>query len=633
MFGRICPAVSCLYIALLVQVPFGSPLRGGIEGGAPNLKILSPPLYSFVSLSGKQIDGNVGTEIKIKYLIKNFLVPTEGVICITPDSLDHSSSSSIFVDDEQVAKSGIVRLSNVQAGTHMIRFDMLAHVITNKGKTGYQSLGHAFAIFEVIPSAVPRFYPPVPRLSLPISPGEECTGANFIQQEIRENDQMSNWFRSLPSFSCMRVLWRNQNPKKKIKIAYVGTFSLDGQKTIWIEQWKKLPKDLFEITYYCFAQQKDTPAPMLPILDELGINVIITELYSISRNTYNSEQFPQNLLALLNEVFERAMQAAPGDATEEDRRDVLRATMSQHSQEGVRLFHSIFISNLEGNDLLIFANSRTTNDLLLIEAARMANVPARIMDLPNLYPVVRHDQAITAFVAPSYFVKGHFSTKHLNGPCIVINPGVPTTLPAGRKRSNLGDDTLTANVGFIGRMQPEKSPGIFLYAAKILNRRLKRQGLGRARFFMIGDGELRKGMEIIARDIGLGQDEVTFLGWVDHDRMSEVLDSLDVVVQTSLRDSETFGISNIEAMGRGIPVISFGIGGSLEYSLNGTTGYVVDKPAPSDVAVSLQRLLTDANLYEKMSEASVNLVKSRFLMDHMVEKYMQLYIGLLLNVH
>ena len=88
MFGRICPAVSCLYIALLVQVPFGSPLRGGIEGGAPNLKILSPPLYSFVSLSGKQIDGNVGTEIKIKYLIKNFLVPTEGVICITPDSLD-----------------------------------------------------------------------------------------------------------------------------------------------------------------------------------------------------------------------------------------------------------------------------------------------------------------------------------------------------------------------------------------------------------------------------------------------------------------------------------------------------------------------------------------------------------------
>ena len=211
MFGRICPAVSCLYIALLVQVPFGSPLRGGIEGGAPNLKILSPPLYSFVSLSGKQIDGNVGTEIKIKYLIKNFLVPTEGVICITPDSLDHSSSSSIFVDDEQVAKSGIVRLSNVQAGTHMIRFDMLAHVITNKGKTGYQSLGHAFAIFEVIPSAVPRFYPPVPRLSLPISPGEECTGANFIQQEIRENDQMSNWFRSLPS-SIARLFFPSADP-------------------------------------------------------------------------------------------------------------------------------------------------------------------------------------------------------------------------------------------------------------------------------------------------------------------------------------------------------------------------------------------------------------------------------------
>ena len=140
------------------------------------------------------------------------------------------------------------------------------------------------------------------------------------------------------------------------------------------------------------------------------------------------------------------------------------------------------------------------------------------------------------------------------------------------------------------------------------------------------------GVELVAKDLGLRQDEVKFTGWIKHENMSKVLDDLDIVVQTSLRDSETFGISNIEAMGRGIPLVSFGIGGSLEYSLNGTTGYVVRHANPEGIAVALEKLLVDVDLYERMSEASVEIVKSRFLMDQMVDKYMRLYTGLLLNI-
>ena len=42
----------------------------------------------------------------------------------------------------------------------------------------------------------------------------------------------------------------------KIKIAVVGTLLLDGQRTIWIEQWKQMAlahQNIFELYYFCFA--------------------------------------------------------------------------------------------------------------------------------------------------------------------------------------------------------------------------------------------------------------------------------------------------------------------------------------------------------------------------------------------
>jgi len=56
---------------------------------------------------------------------------------------------------------------------------------------------------------------------------------------------------------------------------------------------------------------------------------------------------------------------------------------------------------------------------------------------------------------------------------------------------------------------------------------------------------------------------VEFKGWIsDQETLARILISLDVVVNPSLRAwSETFCISNIEAMSLGIPLVTFAVGG------------------------------------------------------------------------
>jgi glycosyltransferase involved in cell wall biosynthesis len=102
----------------------------------------------------------------------------------------------------------------------------------------------------------------------------------------------------------------------------------------------------------------------------------------------------------------------------------------------------------------------------------------------------------------------------------------------------------------------EKNPGLLLQAAY---HALKRNPFLRFRF--IGDGILRKPLETLAKRLGIDY-AVDFTGWVSSMDLPHYLADVDIILNPSLRGwSETFCISNIEAMSMGIPLITFGVGG------------------------------------------------------------------------
>jgi phosphatidylinositol alpha-1,6-mannosyltransferase len=98
---------------------------------------------------------------------------------------------------------------------------------------------------------------------------------------------------------------------------------------------------------------------------------------------------------------------------------------------------------------------------------------------------------------------------------------------------------------------------------------------------------------------------VRFLGHVDHSQLPALYCASDLYVMPSYTaegDTETFGISFVEANACGIPAIGGRTGGIADAIVDGETGYLVD---PHDVAALAQvivRLLDDEQLARRLGQ-------------------------------
>jgi glycosyltransferase involved in cell wall biosynthesis len=78
-------------------------------------------------------------------------------------------------------------------------------------------------------------------------------------------------------------------------------------------------------------------------------------------------------------------------------------------------------------------------------------------------------------------------------------------------------------------------------------------------------------------------------------------------VNLSLPDEwiETFGMTILEGMQYGKPVIVPPVGGVTELVKDNWNGFRIDSHEYKKVALAIQQLQTDKNLYQKFSEASL----------------------------
>ncbi|PCJ51759.1 MAG: N-acetyl-alpha-D-glucosaminyl L-malate synthase BshA [Planctomycetota bacterium] len=90
-------------------------------------------------------------------------------------------------------------------------------------------------------------------------------------------------------------------------------------------------------------------------------------------------------------------------------------------------------------------------------------------------------------------------------------------------------------------------------------------------------------------------DHITFKG--THSDILDVLPCADILLLPS--DRESFGLVALEALGSGIPVVGYNVGGLPEVVKNGENGYLVDVGDISAMADSIISLLKD---HQKLSE-------------------------------
>ena len=176
---------------------------------------------------------------------------------------------------------------------------------------------------------------------------------------------------------------------------------------------------------------------------------------------------------------------------------------------------------------------------------------------------------------------------------------------------------------FLGHLYRDKGVYDLLDAFAIL--RQTRPGL---RLVLAGDGPEGLGLREEANRLGLNA-AVELPGWVNPSEKAELLGSARCLVLPSYHEGLPLVV--LEAMVAGVPVVATRVGGVPDIVKDGRDGLLV---APHDVgalADALARVLDDAKLAARLSDAAQRRALAEYTPDALAERVGGLYRKLLAN--
>ena len=144
-----------------------------------------------------------------------------------------------------------------------------------------------------------------------------------------------------------------------------------------------------------------------------------------------------------------------------------------------------------------------------------------------------------------------------------------------------------------------------------------------AKLLLVGDGPERNHIESLCRELGLWSD-VRFLGKLK--TVEKVLAVSDLFLLTS--ETESFGLSALEAMASKVPVISTNTGGLPEVNIDGVTGFTSNVGDIDDMAANALKILTDPITHSQFRENAYNKAKE-FDINNILPQYEAVYARVL----
>lgn len=141
---------------------------------------------------------------------------------------------------------------------------------------------------------------------------------------------------------------------------------------------------------------------------------------------------------------------------------------------------------------------------------------------------------------------------------------------------------------------------------------------------MVGDGPERVTAEKEAEVLGVS-DQTLFLGRLD--AIAPLLAGADLFLLPTERES--FGLSALEALACGVPVIGTRAGGLPEVVRDGVTGALRDVGDVEGMSAAAVDILSSSDKWREMSEAAAADARTRFSQAEMVSKYEDFYARVL----
>ena len=197
-----------------------------------------------------------------------------------------------------------------------------------------------------------------------------------------------------------------------------------------------------------------------------------------------------------------------------------------------------------------------------------------------------------------------------------------------RNKYDVADDVIL--VGMIGRLVPIKNITLFIDCWKDL---VKVNGF-KIKAFIIGDGEQRFDLQEHCRKLGLkistpeNQDNdvnLVFTSWIH--QIDWAMAGIDILALTSLNEGTPASL--IEAQAAGKPIVSSKVGGIANIVIEGETAFLVEAGDKKAFTQTLQKLIQDADLRDRMKLAGPQFALNRFHYQRLTEDIRTLYNKLL----
>lgn len=203
---------------------------------------------------------------------------------------------------------------------------------------------------------------------------------------------------------------------------------------------------------------------------------------------------------------------------------------------------------------------------------------------------------------------------------IEITPfGVDMNLfsPNKRTRNRLDKDFI---VGTIKALTPKYGIEYLLKAVSVIKSSYPQIPI---KLRIAGKGSHEDEYKQLAKDLGIN-DITTWLGFIPQEQAAEEWANMDVGIVASTLDSESFGVSAVEAQACGTPVIISDVPGLMEATYPEQTSIVVKRRDEKALADAIVKLYDESSLRIKMGENGRRFVKEQYEIDHCFEKIYKL---------
>ena len=186
--------------------------------------------------------------------------------------------------------------------------------------------------------------------------------------------------------------------------------------------------------------------------------------------------------------------------------------------------------------------------------------------------------------------------------------------PAAELARELGLAEGKKVVSMVARLHPVKGHRYFLEAA----RQVIDAGM-EAQFLIIGEGEQRRKLEALVKQLGL-QEQVRMPGYWG--KVEDIYAVSDLLCVPSVM--EGLGLVVLEAMYFGVPVVASNTGGIPEIITEGKNGLLVEPRDADQLARAIKRILTEPGLAESLVAEGHQTVED-FSQERMARQVEKIY--------